>query len=255
MNNKQKEFTLEDVRKMTLDEFRRLSSEQKAKFTPEQREEIKYKMAREERIKSVDFINNESFKGFLDSNGYNIVGYDHNSYNFEKRYIYFSHFGGYERAFRNTDRNVILLGPQDKWEEYYVDDFTASNIVNNPFVKYLDWGLTEFKVYTIVNNSDAGGWGSDEPSYAARLEKDLSKEWIKFWVLREEDYANYILNKCAKVRAEAPKDINNYNNMLAKRIAELEKENTQRIDGVNKKVEKYNQIEQIIKNAKGDLQV
>ena len=253
--NGQKEFTLEEVKKMTLEEFGQLSSEQKSKFTPEQREEIKYKMAKEERIESADFINNESFSEFLKTCGYEIVGYNHNHYDFERRYIYFGPFGGYERAFRNTNRNVILLGPEDKWEEYYVDDFTASNIDKNPFVKYIDWGLTEFKVCSIVKNSDAGGWGCDEPSYAARLEKDLSNEWIKFWALKEEDYVKYILSKCAKVRAEAPKYIENYNNLLAKRIAELQAENTQRIDGVNKKVEKYNQIEQLIRNAKGDLQV
>ena len=149
---------------------------------------------------------------------------------------------------------MILLGPQSEWDKY-VDDFTARNIVENPYVKYLDWGLTEFKVYSIVNNSDAGGWGCDEPSYAARLEKDLTNEWIKFWALRDEDYVKFILSRCAKVRAEAPEDIKRYNNLLAKRIAELEAENTQRIDDVNKKVEKYNQIEQIIKNAKSDLQI
>lgn len=37
MNNEQKEFTLEDVRKMTPDEFRRLPQEQKEAFIPEQR--------------------------------------------------------------------------------------------------------------------------------------------------------------------------------------------------------------------------
>lgn len=257
MENKN-EITLEDVRKMTLEEFRQLPQKQKDAFTPEQRaeirEEIKAKMARIERIERAAFINNKSFKEFLNSNGYEIVGYDHNHYDFENRYIHFSSFGGYERAYGSTDRGLILLGPQSEWDKS-MEGFTVKNIVNNPYVKYLDWGLTEFKIYTIVNNSDAGGWGSDEPSYAARLEKDLSNEWVKFWALREEDYAKYILNKCAKVRAEAPEDIKRYNNLLAKRIAELQEENTQRIDGVNKKVEKYNQIEQIVKNAKVDLQV
>jgi len=237
MDNK-KEITLDDVRKMTLEEFRRLPQKQKDAFTPEQRAEIKAKIARKERIESVNFVNNDSFKEFLSGEGYEIVGYDHNHYNFERSYISFSPFGGYERAYRETDRSLILLGPQDIWEEYYVDDFTASNIVNNPFVKYLDWGLTEFKVYTIVNNPDAEGWGCDESRYAAIIEKDLSKEWVKFWALRDQEYARYILSKCAKVRAEAPKDIENYNNLLAKRIAELEKENAQRIKDVNKKVEK-----------------
>ncbi len=247
MGNIQKEITLDDVRKMT--------DEQRAKITPEQKARLLEERARNERIESIDFINNQTFKEFLDNEGYEIVGYDHNHYNFERNYIYFSPFDGYERAYRSTDRGLILIGPQDKWEEYHVDDFMCSHTAGNPFVKYIDWGLTEFKVYNIVNNSDAGGWGNDEPSYAARLEKDLSKEWVKFWAMKDQDYAKYILNKCAKVRAEAPKDIENYNNMLAKRIAELEKENTQRIDGVNKKVEKYDQIEQIVKSVKSDLQV
>lgn len=246
-SNKQKEITLEDVAKMT--------DEQRAQITPEQKARLLEERERKERIRSVDFINNESFKEFLDGNGYEIVGYDHNNYNFERNYIYFSSFGGHDRDYRSTDRGLILIGPQDKWEEYHVDDFMCSHTVGNPFVKYIDWGLTEFKVYTIVNNSDAGGWGNDEPSYAARLEKDLSNEWIKFWAMKDQDYAKYILNKSAKVRAEAPKDIENYNNMLAKRIAELEKENTQRIDGVNKKLARYNEIEQVIRSVKSDLQV
>ena len=246
MNNEQNKITLEDVRKMT--------DEQRAKITPEQKAMLKEERRRKERIESADFINNQSFKEFLDSNGYDIVGHDYNHYNFEKRYINFSHFDGYERAYRSTDRSLILLGPESEWGKY-VDDFTAKNIVENPYVKYLDWGLTEFKVYKIANNSGAEGFGSDEPLYCGILEKDLSNEWIKFWALRDEDYAKFILNRCAKVRAEAPEDIKRYNNLLAQRIAELQAENTQRIDDVNKKVEKYNQIEQIIKNANGDLQV
>ena len=246
MDNEQKEFTLEDVRKMT--------DEQRAKITPEQRAKLLEEKARIERIESADFINNESFKEFLDSNGYELIGCDYNNYNFERTDIYFSAFGKYYRDYKIADRRLILVGPQSEWDKS-MDGFTVENVVENPFVKYIDWGLTECKIYTIVDNPDAGGWGSDEPSYCARLEKDLSNEWIKFWALREEDYAKYILNKCAKIRAEAPKDIKNYNNMLAKRIAELQAENTQRIDGVNKKLDRYNEIEQIVKNAKGDLQV
>lgn len=247
--DKQKEITLEDVRKMTLEEFRRLPQQQKEAFTPEQRAEIKAKRAREERIKSADFINNESFSEFLAENGYEIVGYDHNHYNFEDRYIHFGAFGEYERDFRHTDRGLILLGPGSEWDES-IQGFTVKNIVENPFVKYLDWGLTEFKVYTIVNNSDAGGFGSYESLYCARLEKDLSNEWIEFWALRDEDYAKYMSDECKSVRNQAPEDIEHYRNLLARDIARLEAEHNQRIDGVNKKVEKYNRIEQIIKNTK-----
>ena len=101
MNNEQNKITLEDVRKMT--------DEQRAKITPEQKAILKEERRRKERIESADFINNQSFKEFLDSNGYDIVGHDYNHYNFEKRYINFSHFDGYERAYRSTDRSLIYL--------------------------------------------------------------------------------------------------------------------------------------------------
>ncbi len=249
MTYKQKEFTLEDVRKMTLEEFRRLPQKQKEAFTPEQRAEIKDKIAREERIKSADFINNKSFREFLAENGYEIVGYDHNRYNFENRYIHFGAFGEYERDFRHTDRGLILIGPGSEWDES-IEGFTVKNIVGNPFVKYLDWGLTEFKVYKIANNSGAEGFGSDEPLYCGKLEKDLSNEWIKFWALREEDYAKYMLAECHDIRKKAPQDVEYYGNLLARDIARLEAEYNQRMDGVNKKLNRYSEIEQIIKSTK-----
>lgn len=241
MDNKQHEITLEDVRKMT--------DEQRAKITPEQKAKLMEEKERKEHIRCLDFINNQNFKEFLDSNGYEIVGYDHNHYNFERRHTYFSSFDGYEKAYRCTNRGLILLGPQDKWEEYYVDDFTCPNIVNNPFVKYLDWGLTEFKVYSIVNNSGAEGFGSDEPLYCGKLQKDLSNEWIKFWALKEEDYAKYVLKECEDVQNETPKNIEYYDNLLAKRIAELQAEHTGRIDGINKKLSRYKEIEQTIRQV------
>ncbi|MBO5910149.1 MAG: hypothetical protein J6Q15_01430 [Clostridia bacterium] len=246
MDNEQKELTLEDVRKMT--------DEQRAKITQEQKAKLLEQKKRRERINSLDFINNQSFKEFLDANGYNIVGYDHNRYNFEDKYIHFGPLEGYERAYRSTDRGLILLGPQSAWDKS-MEGFTVKNIVNNPFVKFLDWGLTEFKVYSIQENTNAGGWGSDEPLYCGKLEKDLTNEWIKFWALKDEDYVKYILDECKDVRNKAPEDIERYNNLLAKRIAELQAEHTQRIDGVNKKLDRYNKLEQLVRGIKGDLQV
>lgn len=242
-DKQQSEITLDDVIKMT--------DEQRAKITPEQKAKLLEEKSRIERIKSGDFINNESFKEFLSSQGYELIGYDHNRYNFEDRYIHFGCFGGYNRDYRNIDRSLILVGPQSKWDKS-MDGFTVKNIVENPFVKYLDWGLTVFKVYTIVNNSDADGWGSDEPLYCARLEKDLYEEWIRFWALRDEDYVKYILSECDKVQKETPENIERYNNLLARDIARLKAEYSQRIDGVNKKLNRYNKIEQIVTSVKSE---
>lgn len=253
-NKQQKEITLEDVRKMTLKEFRQLPEEQKAAFTPEQKAEIRAKMERRERIRCLDFINKEKFSEFMTSNGYELVGYDHNRYNFDDRYIHFSDFSGYDKAYRYTNRGLILLGPQSEWDKS-MEGFTVKNIVGNPFVKYIEWSLTEFKIYSIENNPGAEGWGSDEPNYMGKLEKDLSKEWIEFWALADEDYVKYVLEECEDVEKQTPEDIEHYNNLLAKRIAELQAENAKRIAETEQKLSKYEEIKKIIKGAKGNLQV
>ena len=237
MAEQQNEITLEDVRKMT--------DEQRAKITPEQKAKLLEQKAREERIRSVDFIDNESFREFLSSNGYDIVGYDNNSYNFDDRYIHFGSFGGYEKAYKGTDRSLILIGPQSEWDKS-MEGFTVKNIVGNPFVKYVDWSLIEFKVYNIVNNPDAEGWGSDEPNYMGNLEKDLSNEWIKFWVLKDQDYVKYILKRCAEKKKEIPKSIDNRNSLLARRIRELQEEAKQRNHEDEKELAKFEEIEKFV---------
>ena len=253
-NKQQKEITLEDVIKMTLEEFRQLPEEQRAAFTQEQKAEIRAKMERKERIRCLDFINKEKFSEFMTSNGYELVGYDHNRYNFDDRYIHFSDFSGYDKAYRYTNRGLILLGPQSEWDKS-MEGFTVKNIVGNPFVKYIEWSLTEFKIYSIVNNPGSEGWGSDEPNYMGKLEKDLSKEWIEFWALEEEDYVKYVLEECEQVQKETPKSIERHKNLLAKRIVELQKETAGYIAGDNEKLEKYNAIEQIVTQAKLEKEV
>jgi len=222
-------------------------------ITPEQKAQILAEMERKERIRTLNFIKSQYFIEFLNSNGYLMVGYDYNGYNFDKNWITFSSRIRPDDC-RRTNRKLILLGPQTKWGKY-VDEFSCKNIANNPFVKWIKWDLTEFKVYSIVDNPDAGGWGGDEPGYMAKLETDLSNEWIRFWATKEPDYAKFVLDECAQVQKKTPEDIKHYDNLLAKRIAELKAEHAKQIKGVNEKQDKYNQIEQIIKSVKGDLQV
>ena len=255
MNNEQKEFTLEEVKKMTLEEFRQLPPEQKEVFTQEQKDEIKSKMARRRRIESGDFITNQDFSNFLDENGYNIVGYDSNSYDFDNSNVRFSHFNISDNDYRYTSRRLILLGPENKWDGT-IKDFRCKNIIKNPFVKYIVWNLTEFKIYTIVrDNSNIGFGGGYDPSFVAKFEKDLSDEWVEYWALKDEKYREFILAECKQVKREVPESIERRKNLLAKRIAELQKETAEYIAEDNKKLERYNKMEQIVKNAKGDLQV
>ena len=250
--NEQNKFTLEDVRKMTLEEFRQLPEKQRLAFTPEQKAEIKAKIERENQIKRGDFITNESFKEFLASQGYEIVACSSNEYDFNQNCTRFYEYAGRNRI---IDRHLILIGPESEWGES-VKDFRCKNIVKNPFVKYIVWNLTEFKIYTIVSdNSNIGFGGGYDPSFAAKFEKDLSDEWVEYWALKDEDYREFILAECKQVQKEIPESIERRKNLLAKRIAELQKETAEYIAEDNEKLERYNKMEQIVKNAKGDLQV
>lgn len=250
-NKQQKEITLEDVKKMTLEEFRALPPEQKATFTQEQRDEIRAKVARREGIKRGEFIETKDYFEFFAQNGYKLEGYDTSNRNWDRADATFSKFGDYRPW---LDESLVLLGDEeergDKFEGFY-----CRNIVNNPFVKYIRLGLTEFDIYTVVLNPDAGGWGNDEPFYAYKLEKDLSKEWVKFLALKNEEYRQYVLAMCKNVKKETPENIKRYNSLLAQDIAELKAKHARRIDGVNKEFEKYNNIEQIVKSVESDLQV
>ena len=82
------------------------------------------------------------------------------------------------------------------------------------------------------------------------LDKDLSDEWVEYWALKDEAYRQHILAECKQVQKEIPESIERHKNLLAKRIAELQKETAGYIAEDNKKLEKYSQIEQIVKNAK-----
>lgn len=251
MANKQKEITLEDVKKMTLEEFRALPPEQKATFTQEQKDEIRAKVERREVVKRGAFIETKDYFEFFAQNGYKLEGYDTSNRNWDRADARFSKFGDYRPW---LDEALVLLGDEEERGDRF-EGFYCRNIVNNPFVRYIRLGPTEFNIYTVVLNSDAGGWGNDEPFYAYKLEKNLSKEWVKFLALKNEEYRQYILSECKRVQREIPENIERRNNMLAKHIAELEKQTAEHIAADNKELERYNQIEQVVKSVKSDLQV
>ena len=86
-------------------------------------------------------------------------------------------------------------------------------------------------------------------TFLPKLEKDLSKEWIKFLASKDEDYVKYILKECAEVQNETPKSIEHHKNLLALRIAKLQAKTEKQIKAVEQEANRYNEIEQIIKQV------
>ena len=240
-DKKQREITLEDVRRMT--------PEQKAKITPEQKARLLAEKGQWRRIERLDFVTYQDFSDFLAQYGYNVVGASANG-SMDRAQVRFYRCDGHKIP------TLVLLGPESKWGKD-IDNFYCKNIIENPFVKYISCGLTTFKIYSVVvNPKSCCGWGpSEEPSYIPKLEKDLSAEWIRLWTEREEYYSKYVLSECDRVKREIPEKIVGCKNMLAERIAELQKQTNQAIEQDNKVLDEYNQIEQVVKSVMSDLQV
>ena len=225
-----------------------MTDEQRKNITPEEKAKILEEMERNRRISSESFIKNEDYMEFFAQNGYKLAGYYANSRDWDRKGEFFFKFGEHKQS---LDRALVFLGDEMERGDYR-GHFFCYNIVNNPSVKYIVHSLTEFRVFSVVENEKCRGWGSDEPEYCTKFEKDLSDEWVKFLALKDEDYIKYILKECAKVQKEMPERIEYHKNMLAKRIEELKQETAKWIAENNRKLDKYNQIEQIVRNVKGN---
>jgi len=225
-----------------------MTNEQRKNITPEEKAKILEERERTRRIASEAFIKNEDYFEFFAQNGYKLAGYNVSSRDWDRKGEFFFKFDEHKQS---LNKALVFLGDEMERGDYR-GHFFCYNIVDNPCVKYIVHSLTEFRVYSVVVNENAGGWGSDEPAYRVKFEKDLSYEWIKFLALKDEDYIKYILKECAKVQKEMPERIEYHKNMLAKRIEELQQITSECIEENNNKLNKYNQIEQIVRNVKGN---
>ena len=202
-------------------------------MTDEEKRERRNEMIREyqERVKKARYVEDgyfitlDVYKNFLKEHGYILTGYDgggninwdRNSKNFFKFHKDFNtHLCG----------NLILIGNPEDWGDF-TDGFYCKNIVENPFVKYLESDFTTFKIYSVVENEQAkGGWFGprEEAYYSIKLEKDLSREWIKYLVKICPEFATYQINKCWENKLDADKTMEQKQSLLAKKLAELQKE-------------------------------
>ena len=227
-------------------------------MTDEEKRQKRNEMIREyqERVKKARYVQDgyfitlDVYKNFLKEHGYILTAYDgggninwdkenHNFFMFDEHYNH--HLNG----------NLILLGKPEEWGDY-VDRFYCKNIVENPFVKYIKSDFTTFKIYTIIENEKAkGGWFGprEEAYYCAKLEKDLTKEWIKYLVKICPEFATYQIEECEKSKIEAQKNEEHKQSLIRKRYEELRKELEELPIERDKEFKKNDEIIAIIKEA------
>ena len=198
------------------------------------------------------FITLDVYKNFLKEHGYILTAYDGGG-NIDWDCKYMNFFDFYEGFERHLTGNMILIGNREEWGEYIQDGYWCDNMVNNPFVKYLKTNFTTFKIYTIVENENAKGFHGfgpcDEYLYRTKLEKDLSKEWIKYLVKICPEFAEHLLKKCEENKKEAHKDFVRRRGNLVERLAKILEEEKQLPVERDKTVETNNNIISIVNEA------
>ena len=69
-------------------------------------------------------------------------------------------------------------------------------------VMYVNPPVSQAALFANYGGIDIGFGGGYDPSLAAKLEKDLSDEWVEYWALKDEAYRQHILAECKQVQKE-----------------------------------------------------
>ena len=228
-----------------------MTEEEKIQKRNEMIREYQEQVRKARYVEDGHFITLDVYKNFLKEHGYILTGYDGGgniNWDRENR-NFFKFHKDFEPSLYS---NMILIGNPDEWGEY-MDGFYCKNIVENPFVKYLESDFTTLKIYSVVENEQAkGGWFGprEEAYYSIKLDKDLSREWIKYLVKICPEFATYQINKCWENKLDADKTMEQKQSLLAKKLAELQKESEELPIARDKEIKKNDEIISIIKEAR-----
>ena len=170
----------------------------------------------------------EDVDKFLSKNGYNWTGYINEDlfenrieeYRINCEFFFHKYFHNNFSAY-----NHLLIWTDDLFNE----DFPVS-INNNKFVRYIYFGISTFKVYTVVQDNEM-------PRYlTTKLEKDLSKEWVQFLAQQKEDYKPSLIQLMIKRKQQAEQDLESSKEHVQNEKAKLDKYLEKRIVETNEEI-------------------
>lgn len=191
-------------------------------------------MGNEKQINLINFekcrnIKLEDVGKFLQEQGYNWTGYinedvsgDYSINDFEiDTKFYFQKLCG--KSFRAYNHFLIWTAPLFN-EDTYV------NCNNNKFVRYIYFGISTFRVYTVVEDKDM-------PKYlTTKLVKDLSKEWVQFLAKQKENYKPSLIQLMIKRKKQAEQDLESSKQHVKNEKAKLDKYLEERIVETNQEI-------------------
>ena len=190
-------------------------------------------MENEKRINLTNFekcrnIKLEDLGKFLSKNGYNWTGYINEDlfenrieeYRINCEFFFHKYFHNNFSAY-----NHLLIWTDDLFNE----DFPVS-INNNKFVRYIYFGISTFKVFTVVQDNEM-------PRYlTTKLEKDLSKEWVQFLAKTKEEYKPSLIQLMIKRKKQAEQNLESSKEHVQNEKAKLDKYLEKRIVETNQEI-------------------
>ncbi len=245
--NEQKEITYIEARKMTLEQLEKITPEQKAKLLEEK--------ARYMAVENGSFIQNRDYVNFLAQQGYKLEGYKEDWREWDNKSEWFYPFKADDSYKPRLGNALILLGDENEISDY-VADCQGYNIVNNPFIKYVSVSNEQFLIFKIVENPNASWSQYDdyEPLFEPELEKDLSREWIKYLVSICPEYIDIMIEHFEDNIQYTNNSFESETRLIAKRIQELKQQEKDIKEDRDKRIKDFNEEIEYLKSLQGELQ-
>ena len=170
---------------------------------------------------------------FLQEQGYNWTGYINDNISgqygieeFETDTKFYFHKPSTERL---QAYNHFLI-----WTAPLFNEDTYVNCNNNKFVRYIYFGISTFRVSTVLEDKEYPG------HLTSKLAKDLSKEWVQFLAKQKEDYKTSLIQLMIKRKKQAEEDLESSKQHVKNEKAKLDKYLEKRIAETNVEINSMN---------------
>ncbi len=150
-------------------------------------------------------------------------------------------FNNYDELdYQTYNHRLVLLASPDTWKntdlfENFHENYLSTKCRNNPFVRYIYFTISDFKVYEVLTDRKY-------PSYlTTKLENDLSKEWVQFLARQKENYKPSLIQLMIKRKELTLEKLERCKEATQKEKERLDEDLNKMIISTKKEVESFDQ--------------
>ena len=149
-------------------------------------------------------------------------------------------FNNYDEFdYQTYNHRLILLASPYDWKitglfNNISEHHSSTKCNNNPFVRYIYFNISEFKVYEVVKDKKY-------PKHlTTKLDYDLSKEWVQFLAQRKEEYKPSLIKLMIRRKKQAEEDLQCSKDHVENEKAKLDQYLEEKITSTNKEINSIN---------------